>query len=105
MVWIIVFSIIVGFGTRQNRILAEDGQQAHDAVCALKADLRLRIKSQDTQIARSEEFIKNNPNGIPGISIKILNDSLSDSKQVRTNTQNTLTALGVVVCGEGDSTR
>ena len=103
IVWIVIFSIVVGSGVRQNRINAQEGQQAHDAICTLKADFRLRIIDYNERITQAQIFIDEHPNGIPGISVKLLNDSLKNTKTTRKNTQSTLNSLRIVKCGEGDA--
>lgn len=72
-VWIIAFSLFVGFQIHQNRIQGRKGSVSLRALCAFKQDLSGRIESY-------EDFIKAHPNGIPGISIGTLKTSLFNQR-------------------------
>lgn len=69
---------------QQNRRLGRDGRQAHEALCALKADLGVRIDA-------GHAFLNDNPNGIPGIPAKTIEASIR-------NQEATLDALRVLTC-------
>lgn len=67
-----------------NRGLARQGKQAHDGLCALKYDLRQRIKD-------GHAFLKAHPNGIPGIKVGVIRAAVK-------NQESTLEALSVLPC-------
>ena len=67
-----------------NRRLAREGEQAHDALCVIKADLRQRV-------AAGRKFLREHPRGIPGIPPATLRSSIA-------NQQATLDALKPLAC-------
>jgi hypothetical protein len=82
--WIAVFTVVVIWQVEQNREHTKEGQQARDAICALKGDLSRRITV-------SRQFLKERPNGIPGIPPATIKQSID-------NQQQTLDALRPVKC-------
>lgn len=75
---------VMGWQISQNRKLASDGKQAHDAICALKGDL-------STRIDQGRDFLKAHPKGFAGITAVTIKQSVD-------NQQRTLDALHVVRC-------
>jgi hypothetical protein len=69
---------------RDNHALALQGEQAHDAICALKADLDRRIQA-------SLDFLVTHPNGIQGITAATIRQGIA-------NQQLTIDALQEVKC-------
>jgi hypothetical protein len=59
-------------------------QQATDSLCALRADLQ-------TRVATSKQFLKEHPNGIPGIPAKTFRDGIK-------NQERTIRALSGLSC-------
>jgi hypothetical protein len=49
-------------------------QKATDALCALRTDLQ-------TRVASSQQFLEDNPNGIPGIPAKQIRDSIDGQRR------------------------
>jgi hypothetical protein len=82
--WIVLFTAVVIWQVGQNRDHAREGQQAHDAICALKGDLVRRIEA-------SQDFLAKHPNGIDGISATDISINIA-------NQQLTLDALSPVRC-------
>ena len=74
--------IVILYTTNRHR--AQEGQEAHSALCVLRNDLNGRVKS-------GEEFLRHNPHGIDGISASDIQLSLR-------NTRKTLQALEVLDC-------
>lgn len=74
----------MGWQVRTNSDLARQGDQAHDALCTLKADLRQRILA-------SRDFLDKHPQGIDGITATAILVSI-------TNQEATLLALKPLVC-------
>lgn len=64
--------------------LTRDGQEAHDAICALRADVDRRRQA-------SLQFLSENPRGIPGIPASVIRNGI-------TNQEATLEALGGLEC-------
>lgn len=64
--------------------IAGNSAQTHDALCALKLDLEVRHTN-------GVKFLKDNPDGIPGISAEQIQQSLD-------NQQSTLDALASLDC-------
>lgn len=60
---------VVGFQVDKNRTLARQGQLAHDALCALN-------QRNIDRIATSRQFLREHPDGIPGIPAKIIRDGI-----------------------------
>jgi hypothetical protein len=56
---------------QENRRLAREGEQAHDAICALRNDLARRVQT-------SRDFLKDNPTGIPGLPAAVISRSIRD---------------------------
>jgi predicted PurR-regulated permease PerM len=65
--------------------IARESASTTTALCVLRADLEARIKN-------SQAFLKENPNGIPGISAKLIRDGIK-------NQQSTVSALSGLKCG------
>lgn len=82
--WIIAFTLLTFYAIRENRQLAEKGEDARTAICALKQDLRVRINN-------ARQFLVDNPNGIPGIPASVIKQSIA-------NQAATVRALDVIDC-------
>jgi hypothetical protein len=89
--WILIFTVVVIWQVGQNREHAKEGQQAREAICALKGDLSRRIDA-------SRQFLKERPNGVPGIPPATIKQSID-------NQQQTLDALGSVKCSADERKR
>jgi hypothetical protein len=61
-----------------------EGAEVHEAICALSADLESRTE-------RSRDFLRDHPNGIPGIPAATIRESV-------TNQERSIAALSVVSC-------
>jgi hypothetical protein len=92
---LVAFAVLAVMGwqitkTRQlvksNHALALQGEQAHDAICALKADLDRRIQA-------SLDFLVTHPNGIQGITAATIRQGIA-------NQQLTIDALQEVTCSK-----
>ena len=59
--------------TLENRELARDGDEAHDALCVLKLDLERRVGT-------SRQFLKDNPQGIPGIPPQVIRNGIRNQQ-------------------------
>jgi hypothetical protein len=86
LVWIVVFTCLVFFGMYTNRKLGQQGRQAREGLCALKHDVELRVDG-------AREFLKGNPNGVPGIPASVIRTSLK-------NQEATLRALHRLHCNQ-----
>ena len=64
--------------------LEEVARSTNGALCSLRADMERRV-------AASEDFLKDNPNGIPGISNEDIQTALANQKR-------TIDALGNLDC-------
>lgn len=75
---LVTFAVLI-FATwqvAQNRKTARQGQLAHDALCALN-------QRNIDRIAQSQEFLRDHPDGIPGIPVKLIKDGIkADSSTV-----------------------
>jgi hypothetical protein len=63
---------------------SRDAQQTRSALCVLRSDLERRVVS-------SQEFLREHPRGIPGISAKAIRDAAA-------NQQRTIDALSSIDC-------
>jgi hypothetical protein len=88
IVWIVSFTVLVSYAIHSNRELAEDGQHAHDKLCEIRHNLVLRV-------ARTNAFLEENPEGVPGISVKFITDSINTD-------QRTVDALASLDCAEDE---
>jgi hypothetical protein len=90
MVRAVYFALVVvtavAFGTLfvQSRNLAAQGNDAHQAICALRTDLEQRVENAQT-------FLLTHPQGIPGIPVSVIRNGL-------TNQQKTIDALRHLNC-------
>ena len=82
--WMIVFTLVVGYMVSYNRSLAQDGKEAHDGICTLKADYQ-------RQNREAVAFLLLNPKGLPGIPSAVIQNSIRGRK-------NTIEALSAVKC-------
>lgn len=81
---IVCASIVIIWMYIQNRHRSQQGQEAHTALCVFKEDLRKRMLF-------AEDFLKDNPNGIPGIRASVLRTSIANQKA-------TLKSLATLSC-------
>lgn len=79
--WVAVFSV---FAFISNRHRSSEGQEARVALCVLKQDIISRHKA-------GTEFLKDNPNGTPGIPKSVILNSLKSQEA-------TLDALSRLKC-------
>lgn len=99
--WVIVFTALTFYALYENRERGEqlrefavqnrqramEGQEAHAAICTLRADLQRRI-------ADGRDFLEDHPDGIPGISAADIRRSIAGQEA-------TLKALHVRNCEGG----
>lgn len=74
----------------QNTVLAQQAEAAdrtEQALCVLRDDLQIRVDA-------AVQFLKDNPDGIPGIPPQQIQDSID-------NQQRTILALSLLHCDEG----
>jgi hypothetical protein len=65
--------VVVGFQIDKNRSLARQGHLAHDALCALN-------QRNINRIATSKQFLRDHPNGIPGVPVKLIRDGIKSDQ-------------------------
>lgn len=68
----------------ERRRLALAGEQAHNALCVLKGDYQTRLE-------RSRRFLKENPNGVDGITPALIQQGIAQA-------QTTLDSLAGLEC-------
>lgn len=61
-----------------------DASATSHALCALRTDLQTRVQS-------SRDFLRSNPNGIPGIPVSVIQDSI-------VNQESSIRALSSLSC-------
>lgn len=71
--WIILFSAVSIYGIHQNRIQSKKGAVALASNCKSREDLKNRIKL-------AENFLKENPKGIPGLNVATVKASLRNQR-------------------------
>jgi len=76
--------LVGGFTLRESVNTSNESETTHTSLCTLRADLK-------TRVATSEELLRSNPAGIPGITAKAIKESLAG--QLRT-----IKALSVLEC-------
>lgn len=85
---VIVLSIVVAVNVALGAVsfvrIGTVASDSNNALCALRGDLERRVAS-------SEQFLRENPNGIPGISAKVIRDGM-------TNQRRTIAALSRLDC-------
>lgn len=57
----------------QVKVIAKEGKDAHDALCIVRGRLA-------RDIGRTEKFLRENPQGIPGIPSKLILEGLASDK-------------------------
>ncbi len=76
VVYVILFTSwsVIHSGQQDRRLQAavQQGVQAHTANCALKNDLEDRISSETKALAASKEAFTKNPNLLPGVPHKLI---------------------------------
>jgi len=77
-------AVALGLGVYVLTDKSDEGSETHEGVCALVADLETR--TDGTRV-----FLHQHPNGIPGIPVSTLRESLH-------NQERTIDALSVVSC-------
>lgn len=80
------------------RAAKELADQLNRAVCAWRNDLQDRAVDQRRSIAKTERFLKEHPEGIPGVPVKLLKDGLRDSRASLKNLRSTITAFEEIDC-------
>lgn len=92
---VVVYLALAGLGTfgwlistEQRNDIREVATSTNTALCALRGDLEQRI-------ANAEQFLKDNPDGIPGLSAEAIQTSIDGQ-------QRTVDALGILQCGGGE---
>jgi hypothetical protein len=80
----LVFGYAFVQAERNRMDLETAAEQTSAALCALRADLERRV-------ATSENFLERNPDGIPGISAKTIQDGID-------NTERSIEALAGLDC-------
>lgn len=85
---VVVAFIYFAWVTGQQNVLlaqqAESAQRTETALCIFRDDLETRVKS-------AQQFLRDNPDGIPGISPELLQQSID-------NQQRTILALQLLNC-------
>jgi hypothetical protein len=108
LVWVILtttaFSVLSIRRDTKLTALAKQGQQAHSALVALEQDLRARIADERASLARSEEFLRKHPDGIPGISAGLIKQGISALKRTIKGQLDTIAALDSALKGSDGST-
>jgi high-affinity Fe2+/Pb2+ permease len=91
MATVILYLVLVGFAlyifvdaAHRREEIAVVATEANDALCALRQDLERRV-------AASEAFLEENPEGIPGLSPKIIREGIE-------NQTRTIVALNELSC-------
>jgi hypothetical protein len=82
----------------QARVAAAQADRSTNALCAFDRELQSRADRQEEALARTDTFIAEHPNGIPGISIKLLRQSRADDAAGLRNLRNTIKSLDVLNC-------
>jgi len=77
-----IVSLVLIFGT--VAYVARESARTTHALCALRHDLEIRVSS-------GESFLKDHPNGIPGIPAKQIRDGIENQKR-------TIKALSALSC-------
>lgn len=74
-VWALGFSFAVSLALVQARANAREGHIAKIALCSFRADLARRVQT-------SEDYLRDNPKGFPGIPLSVLQKSIQDQRDV-----------------------
>lgn len=73
-IWCLVFSLAVAYAVHENRVNADRGKEAADAICTLKADYRHRIQ-------QGEDYLRENPHGFPGLTAVAIRSNIENQKR------------------------
>jgi hypothetical protein len=68
--------VIIGYtdSANQRDAIRQTSLQSHNALCSFVADLQGRVAS-------AEDFLREHPNGIPGLSVEAIRTSIENQKQ------------------------
>jgi hypothetical protein len=80
----LILTLAIAFSLYRVSGLASQGEEAHQGLCVLRADLENRVQT-------SRDFLKEHPEGIPGIPVATIRQSID-------NQQKTIDALEVLDC-------
>src|SRR3982751_2612904 len=68
---------------------SRESARNHIALCALHENIHRSVLERRDHIKRTEQFLRNHPNGIPGIPAKLLRNGLqSDRLTLKTTVRN-----------------
>lgn len=71
---------------------------ANDALCTLRAEVIARIAIDSRKLERSQKFLADNPNGIPGIPAALLRDGIQDLEQAIARQERSAAAFAKADC-------
>lgn len=82
----------------QAKDAAREGQEAHDSICVLKADLSGRITDAQKAVDTAEAFLAAHPDGAFGFTADEIQASVATSRLSLTNQRSTFGALAKTKC-------
>lgn len=83
-IWLIIFTVVVGWQVQDNRNQIEDLKRTEAALCSFKTELSNRVVG-------ARKFLDSHPSGIPGLPANIIRDNI-------VNQQKTLDSLSALHC-------
>lgn len=68
------------------------------ALCTFRGDLRDRREAAKDKLARSRAFLRDHPDGIPGIEVGLLRTTVANDRLAVRNLRRTISALSALDC-------
>jgi hypothetical protein len=88
---VVLYAALIGVGTFVYVSRSHDLAKINQVTVSTKTALCLFRENIEKQVTTSEEFLKNNPNGIPGLPAATIQSSIDRQKA-------TLKALDILEC-------
>jgi hypothetical protein len=80
---------------KQSRRVAAESRAA---LCSFVTDLKGRVEDQKRTIARTEKYLREYPNGIPGVPIALLRQGLQNNRNTLRNQRATVRSFTDLKC-------
>ena len=82
----------------QNEMFLSDGIDAKQALCSIRVREASVLVTEDAAIARAEQFLRDNPQGIPGVPNALILQGLKDRKATQETRRAELRILARIDC-------
>jgi hypothetical protein len=85
----------------QAKVIRAQSFQSHATLCAFRNNLSHRVPRAERALKRSEDFLADHPNGIPGIPVSLIKAGIDDDRDALNNLKRTVRSLNRhLICKE-----